>query len=74
MTDGYTAGLVNQLPIGASTTWTPAALKMDLAAFQAVVVKLDELEADSLVRVLEKHKESGTGNRFFDLVRFKRTK
>lgn len=72
--DSYTAVLVNNEEVGSTTIWTPAKLGVDDEAFQLMASRLDDLETRGVVRVLEKHREAGSGNRHFDLLRFKRLK
>jgi hypothetical protein len=46
----------------------------DLAAFQDVVAEFDALEVRGLISVTLRHRESHTGNRYVDVLRFTRLK
>lgn len=60
-------------PVGAQGTIRPPSYGLqDLEGFQAVVLEADRLSAAGLIHIVEKHRESWSGQRFVDAIRFRR--
>ena len=66
--------LIASLPIGQEVTWTPSALNLDAVSFQDFADRVLQLAIDGIVEATHTHRESQSGNRYWDLIRFKRLK
>lgn len=64
--------MINNLPIDKEVTWTPASLKLDVVSFHDYVSRVIELAVNGIVETIQTHNESQSGNRYYDLIRFKR--
>ncbi len=70
---GIALGLYEKLAIGAESACVAGASGVpDLEAFQIVVAEFDALESEGLLKIIERHKESQSGQRHVDLVRYRR--
>lgn len=63
--------IIAQLAIGQDVTWTPSALKLDAVSFNDFATRVLELAVDGKVEAIQTHRESQSGNRYWDLIRFK---
>lgn len=59
-------------PISTTGSMQASSIPADLEAFQAVVAQFEDLEAQGLIDITTKHRESQTGKHYVDLVMFKR--
>ena len=66
--------LIANLLIGQEVTWTPSALKLDAVSFHDFASRVLELAIDGVVEATHTNRESQSGKRYLDLIRFKRLK
>ena len=66
--------LIAMLTIDQEVTWTPSGLNLDAASFHDFATRVLELAIDGTVEAIQTHRESQSGNRYWDLIRFKRLK
>jgi hypothetical protein len=64
--------MISKLLIDEVTTWTPQSLDLDAATFHDLASRVLALATDDKVEATAKHRESQTGNRYWDLIEFKR--
>lgn len=65
----------DQTAVGGVGIITPSESRQaDLASFQAVVEAARVMEAEALIDILELHRESATGKRYVDAIKFRRLK
>jgi hypothetical protein len=62
--------LLAQVPINRDTSWSPGALGLEPAAFNAVAQRVLELEAQGSVDVIDLGRESYSGSARLTNVRF----
>jgi hypothetical protein len=63
-------GIYEKVEIGLIGTCSAA--PMDIEAFQDILRQLDTLETAGLIEITDRHRESQSGQRYVDLVRFRR--
>jgi hypothetical protein len=70
---GIAREMCEKVQVGAVGTCTSGVSGVPgLDAFQAVVTEFQALEAGGLIEIIDLHRESHTGYRHVDLVRFRR--
>jgi hypothetical protein len=66
--------LIAKLTIDQEVTWTPSKVNLDAVSFHDFATRVLELAIDGTVEAIQTHRESRSGNRYWDLIRFKRLK
>jgi hypothetical protein len=70
---GIAKNICDKVKVGANGTCTAGTAGVSgLEAFQAVVDEFEALEAAGIVAIIERHRESQSGHRHIDQVRFRR--
>lgn len=69
---GFALDIVKKVEVGSTSSCVASSLSVELEEFQRIVEQFKELARDGVIEIKDLHKESQSGKRLVDLVRFVR--